>query len=64
MKRKYIKPQLEVYSYLPEEGYSASVALSKDYVLIAGEDGSTMRSSEEYTEYTDEHGEYESGFWE
>lgn len=64
MKKQYIKPMLEIYSYLPEEGYKVSVALDKDYVLIEGQtDDRTMRASEEVTEYTDNSGEYERGLW-
>lgn len=63
MKKRYIKPQLEVYRYSPEEGYSTTVALHKDYVLIEGNDRSTQRASEEVTEYTDNSGEFEIGEW-
>lgn len=63
MKKRYIKPQLEYYCYRPEEGYTSSVALQKDYVLIEGNDRRTQRASEEITEYTDNHGEFEIGDW-
>ena len=64
MKKQYIKPALEVYHYMPEEGYKATVALDKDYVLIEGQsDNRTLRASEEVTEYTDAAGEYERGLW-
>jgi hypothetical protein len=63
MKKQYIKPVLEVYSYLPEKGYRVSVALDKDYVLIEGNDRDGLRASEEVTEYTDVSGEYERGNW-
>ena len=64
MKKQYIKPTLEVYRYMPEEGYKATVALDKDYVLIEGQsDNRTLRASEEVTEYTDAAGEYERGLW-
>lgn len=64
MKKPYLKPQLEQYSYLPEEGYANTVALHTDYALIEGNDGSTLRSSEEVSEYTDVSGEWETGSWE
>lgn len=63
MKKRYIKPQLEVYRYSPEEGYATTVALHKDYVLVEGNDRSTQRASEEVTEYTDNSGEFEIGEW-
>ena len=64
MKKQYIKPALEVYRYMPEEGYKATVALDKDYVLIEGQsDNRTLRAAEEVTEYTDAAGEYERGLW-
>ena len=56
MKKQYIKPALEVYRYLPEEGYKVSIALDKDYVLIEGNDNDGLRASEEVTEYTDVNG--------
>lgn len=61
MKRTYIKPLVEVYGYTPEQGYAASVALAKDYVLVLGEDGSTQRNGEEITEFTGTDNEYETG---
>lgn len=65
MKKKYIKPTVELFDYLPEQGFAWSqpVALHKDYVLIEGTDGSTLRAEDEVTEYTDENGEYEVGVW-
>jgi hypothetical protein len=63
MKKPYLKPQLEHYSYLPEEGYANSVALHTDYALIEGHDGSTLRTSEEVTEVTDDGGEWMAGEW-
>lgn len=64
MKRPYIKPAIEVFGYSPEKGYTVSVALDKDYVLIEGQaDNRTLRASEEVTEYTDVDGEYEIGLW-
>ena len=64
MKRKYIKPTLELYCYCPEKGFAATVALNKDYVLISGEDRTTLRNAEEVTEYTDASGEWTTGLWE
>lgn len=63
MKRPYIKPTLEVYHYRAEQGYTDSVALHKDYVLIEGNDGYSRRAAEEVTEYTDQNGEFEIGVW-
>lgn len=64
MKKVYIKPQLEVFDYTTEEGFAQTIALEKDYLLIEGNDGSTMRTSEEVTEWTDNSGEFETGLWE
>lgn len=64
MKKNYITPQLEVYLYLPEKGFAVTVALEKDYILIEGHDGTTLRTNEEVTEYTDDEGEYYTGEWE
>ena len=66
MKKKYIKPTVEVFQYLPEKGYAWSqpVALHKDYVLIEGDDRQSNMVSDEITEYTDETGEYITGLWE
>ena len=64
MKKPYIKPTLEVYSYSPEEGYATTVALYKDYVLIEGSDRTTLRNADEVTEYTDNSGEWNTGEWE
>lgn len=63
MKRIYVKPALEVYDYLAEEGYASTVALHRDYVLIEGNDNSTTRASEEITDITDESGEYTAAEW-
>jgi hypothetical protein len=63
MKRKYVKPVIELYSYAPEEGFAHSVAQYKDYVLIEGDDRSSMRAAEEVTEFTDHDGEYMTGEW-
>jgi hypothetical protein len=64
MKKTYIKPEIEVFEYAAEEGFAHSVAKYKDYVLIEGDDRSSMRAAEEVTEYTDENGEYVTGLWE
>lgn len=66
MKKRYIKPTVEMYQYQPEKGYAWSqpVALHKDYVLIEGDDRQSNMVSDEYTEYTDAAGEYASGVWE
>jgi hypothetical protein len=65
-KKQYIPPTVELFDYLPEKGYawSQSVALHKDYVLIEGDDRSTLRAEDEVTEFTDASGEYEVGLWE
>lgn len=64
MKKSYIKPQLEVYTYSAEQGFAWSgVALHKDYILIEGNDRDTRRASDEVSEYTDNEGEYETGMW-
>ncbi len=63
MKRKYVSPALEVYSYLAEEGYATTVALHKDYVLIEGNNQDVLRASEEFAEVTEEDGEYVGGGW-
>lgn len=66
MKKKYIKPIVEQFQYMPEKGYAWSqpVALHKDYVLIEGDDRQNNMVSDEVTEYTDEQGEYSIGLWE
>lgn len=64
MKKLYVRPEIEIFQYAPEEGFASSVALYKDYVLIEGDDRSTMRASEEVTEFTDGNGEYVTGDWE
>ena len=65
MKKSYIKPQLEIFRNQPEKGYATSTAMgvTKDYVLIEGNDGSTLRTSEEVTEFTDDQGEFTIGQW-
>ncbi|MCR5445033.1 MAG: hypothetical protein K6E96_05035 [Bacteroidales bacterium] len=63
MKKRYIKPTLEVFLYSAEEGYNMTVALEKDYVLIQGHDEDTRRASDEFTEYTDDGGQYTTGEW-
>lgn len=64
MKRKYIKPQLEIYAYQAEKGFATTVALYKDYILIEGNDRTTKRASDELSEFTDNEGEYTIGLWE
>ena len=68
MKKRYLKPTVEVYLYSPEKGFATSVALEnntrdRDYVLIEGNDRNSTRASEEVTEYTDRYGLYETGEW-
>ena len=64
MKKRYITPDIEVFSYQPEKGYAWSqpVALHKDYVLIEGDDRESLMVSDEVTEYTED-GEYTTGEW-
>lgn len=69
MKKRYIKPLLEIYCYRPEKGFAYTVGLAneskvRDYVLIEGEDRGMRRATDELTEYTDASGEYEIGLWE
>ena len=66
MKRTYIKPQLEVYSYQAEDGYTVSVGLTRhrDYIIIQGTDRGDLRAADEVTEYTDESGEWDAVDWE
>ena len=69
MKRRYITPVVEAYLYNAEKGFAHSIALenathNRDYVLIEGSDRSTMRASEEVTEYTDQSGQFMTGEWE
>ena len=64
MKKRYVRPEIEIFQYAPEEGFANSLALYNDYVLIEGDDRSTMRASEEVTEFTDAEGEYMTGDWE
>ena len=68
MKKRYLKPTVEVYLYSPEKGFATSVVLEnntrdRDYVLIEGNDRNSTRASEEVTEYTDRYGQYETGEW-
>ena len=68
MKKRYLKPTVEVYLYSLEKGFATSVALEnntrdRDYVLIEGNDRNSTRASEEVTEYTDRYGQYETGEW-
>ena len=68
MKKTYLKPSVETYLYLAEKGCAVSVALERntrdrDYVLIEGNDRSSMRASEEVTEYTDNGGQFMTGEW-
>lgn len=64
MKKKlYIIPQIESYLYQAEEGYLVTVALQKDYVLIEGNDNTTLRLSDELTEMTSTEGEYDFADW-
>lgn len=62
MKKRYITPALEAYTYSPEEGYATTVAL-KDYVLVEGTERHSLLSADEVTEYQ-EGGEYTTGEWE
>lgn len=64
MKKRYIKPAIELFQYSTELGFAHSVAKYKDYVLIEGDDRSTMRAAEEVTEFTDDGGDYMTGEWE
>lgn len=68
MKKTYLKPSVETYLYSAEKGFAVSVALERntrdrDYVLIEGNDRSSMRASEEVTEYTDNGGQFMTGEW-
>ena len=63
MKKTYRKPMLETYAYRAEAGYAVSVALAKDYVLVEGDDRSTLRVTEKVTEITDDGGGYLEGTW-
>ena len=66
MKKPYIKPTLETFLYLPEEGYATTVALrdrTTDYVLIEGTDRRSLLTADEVTEYTDNDGQYTTGEW-
>jgi hypothetical protein len=64
MKKRYVKPMLEAYSYSPEKGYAATVALYKDHLLIEGDDHQTLRAADEVSEYTGSDGEWTTGLWE
>ena len=68
MKKLYLNPTAEVYLYSPEKGFAHSIALenathTRDYVIVEGSDRSTMRASEEVTEYTDANGQFTTGEW-
>ena len=64
MKRKYKKPTVELFSYMPEEGFAWSqpVGHHTDYVLIEGDSREDLMVSDVVTEYT-ENGEYTTGEW-
>lgn len=64
MKKPYVKPIVEVFNYMPEEGYSNSqaVALHTDYVLVEGDSREDLMVSDEVTEYS-ENDEYTTGSW-
>ena len=64
MKKRYIRPEIEIFQYAAEEGFAHSVAKYRDYVLIEGNDRNTMRATEEVTEFTDDKGNYMTGEWE
>jgi len=66
MKKQYIKPMIEVFRYMPEEGFawSEAIALHKDYVLVEGDNRDILRSADEVTEYTDGGGQFTIGEWE
>lgn len=64
MKRQYIKPEIEVFDYVTEEGFAISVGLRRDDVLEESRDFNTLRATEEITEFTDASGEYENDYWE
>ena len=64
MKKRYIRPEIEIFQYAAEEGFAHSVAKYRDYVLIEGNDRNTMRATEEVTEFTDDDGNYMTGNWE
>ena len=69
MKKRYVKPTVEVFLYSPEKGFAHSIALEnathdRDYVLIEGNDRTTKRASDELSEFTDNEGEYTIGLWE
>lgn len=64
MKKRYIRPEIEIFQYAAEEGFAHSVAKYRDYVLIEGNDRNTMRATEEVTEFTDDDGNYMTGEWE
>lgn len=64
MKKRYIRPEIEIFQYAAEEGFAHSVAQYRDYVLIEGDDRRTLRATEEVSEFTDSEGEYITGEWE
>ena len=63
-KKPYTPPMVERFDYLPEEGFAWSqvVALHKDYVLVEGDDATTLRAADEVTEFKED-GEYTTGEW-
>lgn len=68
MKRKYVKPLVEVFLYQAEKGFAFSIAKEnvtheRDYVIIEGSDRSSHIASEEVTEYTDNSGQFTTGEW-
>ncbi|MBR0170646.1 MAG: hypothetical protein IJQ14_07410 [Bacteroidales bacterium] len=74
MKKRYIKPIVEIYCYSPERGYALTIGSSdpidngdpqqgRDYVIVEGSDRRSLRG-EEVTEFTDANGEYTTGLWE
>ena len=69
MKKRYLKPTLEVFLYHAEKGFAFSIAKenfnhTRDYVIVEGSDRSSQIASEEVTEYTDNSGQFTTGEWE
>ena len=69
MKKRYLKPTVEVFLYSPEKGFAFSIALEnsthdRDYVIVEGSDRSSRMAAEEVTEYTDDAGQFTTGEWE
>lgn len=62
-KAEYTKPSIETHTYKADQGYSATVALHRDHVLVEGNDVSSTRTSEEITNITDSDGEYTASEW-